>query len=711
MAVEVKSIEDLIEKVRAYNPSADIELIKRAYFFSSEAHWRQKRKGGTPFIEHPLQVASILADMKMDTTTICAALLHDTVEDTDTRLDDISKRFGYNIAFLVESLTKLGRMEFKSHEIEQAENFRKMLLSMTEDVRVLLIKFADRLHNVRTLEFLPEEKRQRIASETLEIYAPLANRLGIGWLKTDFEDLSFKYLMPELYEELVRKVAKKRQDYEDYIKQLISTVEVRLKDNGIYGVVSGRVKHYYGIYQKMQLRRLTFEEVHDALGLRIITETKENCYAILGLIHSLWSPVPGKFKDYIAIPKSNQYQSLHTTVIGPGGERIEFQIRTAEMDMIAEEGIAAHWRYKDKAGVSEKDKKYILWLRDLLQSYTEMTDARDLLEAVKAEVIPHEIYVFTPKGDVKELPYGSTPIDFAYTIHTAVGNRCVGAKVNGRMVSLKYRLQSGDTVEIITSPTHTPSRDWLKLVVTQKAKSRIKQWINTEEKRQGIELGIRLIEGELKRHALSTSLIKSEKMNELVKAYNLQNTDELFVSVGLGKLSPRQVVNRLLPEPEREEIEPGKKPLKKLKEQKGITIKGIDGILYHTAKCCFPIPGDNLIGFITRGRGVTIHRRDCSNLEILTVDSARLIDVEWKPEEGSTSQVRLLVYTVDKPGILANLSALISSVNINISHVEATANHDKNARIIFILEVKDKEQLTYLTQKMAQMEGVFTVSR
>ncbi|MBI4824779.1 MAG: bifunctional (p)ppGpp synthetase/guanosine-3',5'-bis(diphosphate) 3'-pyrophosphohydrolase [Nitrospirae bacterium] len=710
MGEEVKSIDDLTEKVRSYNPSADVEFIRRAYFFSSEAHGKQKRQEGTPFIEHPLSVAFILADMKMDTTTITGGILHDTIEDTDVTVDDIKKRFGYDVAFLVDSLTKLSKMEFKSHEIAQAENFRKMLLSMAEDIRVLLIKFADRLHNMRTLGFLPEHKRQRIASETLDIYAPLANRLGIGWLKTEFEDLSFKYLMPGLYEELERKVAKRREEHEGYIKQVVGIVEGRLKEQGVSGVVSGRVKHYYGIYQKMQRQKVPFDQIHDVLGIRIITDTKANCYATLGLIHSLWVPVPRKFKDYIGVPKSNQYRSLHTTVIGPGGERVEFQIRTEGMDRVAEEGIAAHWRYKDKSGMKEKDERYISWLREILQSQTEMTDARDLVEVIKAEVLPHDVYVFTPKGDVKELPDGSTPVDFAYAIHTQVGNRCIGAKVNGRMVPLRHKLQSGDTVEIIASQSHNPSRDWLKFVVTQRAKTRIKQWIKVEETKQGIELGMKLIETELKRHNLSPSLMKSEEMLKIAKFYNLQGMDDFFVSVGFGKISPHQVINRLMPEKTTEEpqrIKPQRKPA----EQKGITVKGIDDILYHTSKCCFPVPGDNLVGFITRGKGVTVHRKDCLTLEGLASDSERLVDVQWEPVTDSTSQAKLTVDTIDQPGILANLSAMISSVNINISHIEATTTQDKKARIIFILEVKDKSQLMATAQKMAQIEGVLSIKR
>ena len=703
-------IDLLIKKVLSYNPDADIELLKRAHLFSNEAHGSQRRIEGSPFIEHPLAVASILADMKMDVATIAAGLLHDTIEDTQTTIKDIKDTFGEEIAFLVEALTKLSKMEFMTKEEAQAENFRKMLLAMSEDVRVILIKFADRLHNIRTLQHLRENKQQRIASETLEIYAPIANRLGIGWLKTELEDLSFKIIMPDLYDELVRKVAKRKEEQEAYLKEVTGIVNSKLKEEGIPGDISWRIKHYYGIYQKMQKQEITFEQVHDVLGLRIITDTKANCYAILGLIHSLWSPVPGRFKDYIGVPKSNMYQSLQTTVIGPKGERVEFQIRTTEMDMLAEHGVASHWRYKEKGKVDEKSNRYISWLRDLIKAQRELSDAKDFLEAVKGEVIPEVIYVFTPKGEIKEMPVGSTPVDFAYSIHTQVGNKCVGAKVNGRIVPLKFILRSGDTVEIITSATHGPSRDWLKFVVTQRAKSRIKQWIKAEERKQSIELGIKLIEGELRRHDLSQSVLKSEDMQKALKFFNIQSLEDLYAFVGHGKLSAHQIVNKFVPEKLVEEA-PVPKVAKLPKEHKGITIKGVDNVLYHTAQCCFPIPGDSLVGFVTKGRGVTIHREDCPNLDRLAVDEARLVDVEWKTEGDATSPVKLFVETVDRPGILASLSALISSVDVNISHIEATSTEDKKAHIRFILEVKDKSQLSGLTQKIAQMEGVLKVSR
>ncbi len=704
------SLTGLLEKVRSYSPDADLMSMQRAYHFSREAHCSQKRSEGSPYINHPLSVAYILADMRMDTLSIASGLLHDTVEDAEISQEDIRTIFGKEIAFIVKGLTKLSKVEFRTKQEAQAENFRKMLLAMSEDIRVMLIKFADRLHNMRTLGFLPENKQQRIAAETLEIYAPIANRLGIGWLKTELEDLSFKYLMPQLYEELKRKVVKRREEQEGYITEVRELIEKKLKEEGLPGRVTGRVKHFYGIYQKMQKQRITFDQVHDVIGIRIITDNKANCYAILGIIHSLWTPIPGRFKDYIGVPKSNMYQSLHTTVIGPKGERVEFQIRTDEMHSLAEEGIASHWKYKEKGAVDDRSSKYISWLRDLVQVQKEVPNAVDFLEAVKGEVIPEVVYVFTPKGEVKEMPLGSTPVDFAYGIHTQIGHRCVGARINGKIVPLRYKLRNGDTVEIITSSSHGPSRDWLKFVVTQRAKSRIKQWIKSEENARSVELGIKLLENEFRKHGMSNTLMKSDEILAVAKALGVGTLEELFVSVGFGKVTPHQVINRLKPEKEVTEEE-AIKIRKPSKEHKGVSIKGIDDILYHTGKCCFPIPGDDLVGFVTIGKGVTVHRKDCPNLDRLASEDARLVDVEWQPATDQTASTKLFVETVDKPGILANLSALVSSLNINIAHLEATSTQDKKGHITLIIEVKDLSQLKLLMHKISQMEGVLRIRR
>jgi len=708
---EINTIDALIDRVFSYNPQADFDLFRRAYAFSREAHQKQKRVEGSPFIEHPLAVAGILTDMRLDSTTIAAGLLHDTVEDTETAVEDIKGLFGEDVAFLVDALSKLSRMEFKTTEEAHAENFRKMFLAMAKDIRVILIKFADRLHNMRTLGYLPETKRRRIAQETLEIYAPLANRLGIGWLKSEFEDLSFKSLMPEKYNELVEKVAKRREEQEGYLNEVIKIIHDKLAEASIPGRVIGRIKHYYGIYQKIQRQEIPFEQVYDVLGLRIITDTKANCYAILGVIHSMWTPVPGRFKDYVGAPKSNLYQSLHTTVVGLRGEKIEFQIRSEEMNRIAEDGIAAHWKYKEYNRIAEKDDKYFSWLRDIIHVQKDMPDAKEFLEAVKGSLFPDVVYVFTPKGDVVELPHGSTSVDLAYQIHTAIGHQCTGARVNGKIVSLKYTLQNGDTVEIITAPGHHPSKDWLKFVKSQRAKTRIKQWIRVKEREAGFKIGEELLERELRKHGLSPTLIRSKEILDIAKSFKLSTIEDLFLAIGYGKLSAHQIVNRLLPEEEKVEKPPVKKELKRTEEERGIKIKGLDDIMFHRSKCCYPLPGEKVTGFITRGRGVSIHTVDCPNLESIAVDKERLVDVEWATGGEATYAVRISVYTIDKPGVLADLSAVISSVNINIHRVDASTTYNKQAYIDFILEVKDKAQLDEVLKKVEQVNGVIEVKR
>ncbi|MFW9804670.1 MAG: RelA/SpoT family protein [Candidatus Thorarchaeota archaeon] len=710
---DMPSLNELQEKILVHEPDADVTLLRKAFYFSHEAHCSQKRIEGSPYIGHPLAVASTLADMHMDYKAIIAGLLHDTVEDTETRIDDIKDIFGDEVAFLVEGLTKLSKMESKSREDTQAENFRKMFLAMAEDIRVLIIKFADRLHNMKTLEYLSPAKQRRIASETLDIYAPLANRLGIGWLKSSFEDLSFRYLLPDVYNDIARKVAKRKEELEDYMNEVSSIVKKQLKKEGIKAEVNWRVKHFYGIYQKMVTQRILFDQVHDVLGVRIITQSKSDCYAILGIIHSLWTPIPGQFKDYIAMPKSNLYQSLHTTVIGPKGSRVEFQVRTEEMHMIAEEGIASHWVYKEKGKLKERDAKYIAWLRELVQSRDER-DAREFLEEVKGEVTLEVVYVITPTGDIKELPRGSTPVDFAYSIHSEVGHRCVGAKANGRIVPLRYELRNGDTIEIIKSSSHGPSKDWLNFVVTQRAKSQIKQWIKKEERKQSIALGTKLLETELKRHNIPLAKLKSKDIKQILDSFSLKSLDDLYVSIGFGKVSPHQVANRLLPPQEpgiADELALHTKEVTERKEFKGINIKGIDNILYNIGRCCYPVPGDRLAGFVTRGKGVTIHRKDCPNLQRIAADDARIIAVEWSPEDNENTPAKILVETVDKPGILANLSALISADEVNISHLEASSSSDNRAHFTFVLQVRDKKQLSKITEKISAASGVLAVKR
>jgi guanosine-3',5'-bis(diphosphate) 3'-pyrophosphohydrolase len=700
------TIEDVIDKVLKYRPKANIELIKKAYIFSREAHCAQIRKEGIPYIYHPLAVADILADMKLDSATIAAGLLHDTVEDADMTIDDISDMFSPEVAFLVDAVTKLSKLQFSTVEEAKAENFRKMFLAMSKDIRVILIKFADRLHNMRTIEFLPPEKQKRIALETLEIYAPLANRLGIGWMRNEFEDLSFKVLYPEEYEDLVKKVAKRKEEQQAYINKIISIVSEKLKEMNIPFKISGRVKHYYGIYQKMIKQKIPFEQVYDVIGIRVITDTVPHCYDILGVIHSQWTLIPGRFKDFISLPKSNYYQSLHTTVIGPGGERVEFQIRTEEMDIIAEEGIAAHWRYKERKDLNERETKIVAWLRELIK---EISDPKELLDAVKAEVIPDTIYAFTPKGDVKELPLGATPIDFAYAIHSEVGAHCAGAKVNGRIVPLNCQLQSGDVVEIITSPHQKPRKDWLQFVVTQRAKNRIKHYLRHEERQQAINIGKQLFEAELRKNGISSSISKSDKVNNILQSFSVQSLEDLYFLIGHAKISVHQVINKLVPESEREEIPTVKKPAERRDNKQFISLKGVDEVLYHIAKCCMPVPGDDIIGFITRGKGISVHRKDCENIKHL--EKERLIEVFWTSDGSSKVQTKISLECLDKAGILATITGLLSANNVNITAVKANSTADKRAFIEFTIEVKDRNHLSDIINKINQIPEVLLIKR
>lgn len=700
------NIYNLIEKVLKYRPKANIELIKKAYIFSWEAHCAQKRKEGIPYIYHSLAVADILADMKMDSATIAAGLLHDTVEDAEMTVDEISEMFSPEVAFLVDSVTKLSKIKFSTIEEAKAESFRKMFLAMSKDIRVILIKFADRLHNMRTIEFLSPDKQRRIALETLEIYAPLANRLGIGWMRNEFEDLSFKVLHHEAFTDLESKVAKRKEEQTSYIDSVIETLSKRIQEMNIPFKAYGRVKHYYGIYQKMLKQKITFDQVYDVIGIRIITDTVPHCYDILGIIHSLWTLMPGRFKDFISLPKSNYYQSLHTTVIGPKGERVEFQIRTEEMDIIAEEGIAAHWRYKERKDLDGKEMKLVSWLRDLIK---EISDPEELLDAVKAEVIPDTIYVFTPKGDVKELPIGSTPIDFAYSIHSEVGARCSGAKVNGRIVPLNYQLQSGDVVEIITSPHQKPRKDWLQFVITQRARNRIKYYLRLEERQQAIDIGKQLIEAEIRRHGFSTSILKSEKIDNILQSFSVQSLDDLYFLLGHTKISVHQVINRLIPESEKQDIIIQRKSVGKKDNKQFISLKGVDEVLYHIAKCCMPVPGDDIVGFITKGKGISVHRKDCENIKHL--NNERLIEVFWTTDDTSKAQTKISVECIDKPGILANLTGLLSANQVNITAVRANSTSDKRAFIDFTIEVKDRNHLAEIINKIYQVSEVIAVRR
>jgi GTP pyrophosphokinase len=705
--------QELLTKVLAYNPNADKELIERAYHFAAKSHAGQTRVSGMPYLSHPIGVAMILADLRMDSVTICSSLLHDTVEDCRVTVPQLRDEFGEEIALIVDGVTKLGRVEFSRKEERQAETFRKMLLAMAKDIRVIMVKLGDRLHNMRTLEYLAEAKQIRIAQETLDIYAPLANRLGIHWVKSELEDNAFKYLNPEAYQSLKEQIAARREEREQYIVQIKERVSQELERAGIMTRVVGRPKHFYSIYQKMLRQNIGFDEVYDVIGLRIITDCVRNCYAALGTLHSLWKPVPGRFKDFIALPKPNMYQSLHTTLMGPQGERVEFQIRTEDMHKIAEQGIAAHWRYKEGAKGDEKVTEKFTWLRQLLDWQQDMKDARDFMETLKIDLFPEEVYVFTPRGDVKSFPRGATPIDFAYSIHTEIGHKCVGAKVNNRMVPLRYQLRNGDAVEILTNPNHLPSKDWLKVVKTSRARAKIRAWIKAAEKERSIALGKELLEREIQKYGMNpASVLKSEEMTEVAKRFSLNTPIDLMAEIGFGKISVSQVLTKLLP---KEVLESRQKPAKAdhkpstTPEVGGVKIGGVEDIMTRYAHCCNPVPGDDIVGFITIGRGVSIHTADCARIDEFTPE--RLIDVEWDVKQVIPHPVGISVVTVDRPGMLAKISAAIALCEVNIREATVTTTDEQRAFLRFVIDINDLNHLQQVIKTIRQVKEVISVER
>ncbi len=706
-------LEDIVERIQQYHPDADVNLLRRAYIFSAKAHQGQTRLSGEAYLIHPIEVAAILAGLQLDAATVAAGLLHDTIEDTPAEPGELTAIFGEEVAMLVDGMTKISRMELQSSEQREADNFRKMIVAMAKDIRVILIKLADRLHNMRTLKSLPPEKQKRIARETLDIYAPLANRLGISKIKTELEDLSFMYLNPEAYQDLVQKVNRRRIERESYINELIEIMRSQLAEHGFKGEVKGRPKHFYSIYQKMLKQGISFDDVYDLSAIRIITDTKVNCYAILGLIHSLWTPVPGRFKDFIGVPKSNLYQSLHTTIIGPKGERVEFQIRTDEMHRIAEEGIAAHWRYKEKSAVSQREEQQFAWLRQLLEWQRDLPDAKEFMETVKGDLFPDVVYVFTPKGDVRELPQGSTPVDFAYTVHTDIGHQCVGAKVNGKIVPLKHILHNGDKIEVVTQTGHTPSRDWLKFVKTSKARTRIRAWLKIEERRRSILLGKELLDKELRKHDLNSSKVfKSDDLIKIARDMSHNTLDDLLAAVGYGKVSAHMVANKLAPDKTHVEAVPKKLFHKQPKPaNNAMNISGLDNMLIHLSKCCNPVPGDKVVGFITRGRGVSIHTADCPNVGELSFDKERLVEVSWGDFQPGAHAVKIVVKTEDKPGLLANVSSSISATEANITHAEVVVNENHEATLSFTVDIKDVEHLNRVIKNIETVNGVLDVRR
>jgi GTP diphosphokinase / guanosine-3',5'-bis(diphosphate) 3'-diphosphatase len=709
----VTDVQQLLTKVEAYNPHSERELIERAFHFAARSHAGQTRVSGMPYLSHPLGVALILADLRMDSVTICSSLLHDTVEDCGVTVPQLQEEFGEEVALIVDGVTKLGRVEFSRKEERQAETFRKMILAMAKDIRVILVKLGDRLHNMRTLEFLPENKQRRIAQETLDIYAPLANRLGIHWVKSELEDTAFKYLHPEAYHDLKEQIAARREERERYVVQIRERICQELERASIKATVIGRPKHFYSIYQKMLQQSINFDDVYDVIGLRIITDSVRNCYAALGTLHSLWKPVPGRFKDFIALPKPNMYQSLHTTLMGPQGERVEFQIRTEEMHKTAEQGIAAHWRYKEGGKSDEKVTEKFTWLRQLLDWQQDMKDARDFMETLKIDLFPEEVYVFTPRGDVKSFPRGATPIDFAFSIHTEIGLRCVGAKVNNRMVPLKYQLHNGDVVEILTNPNHLPSKDWLKLVKTSRARAKIRAWIKAAEKERSIALGKELLEREIQKYGMNpTSLLKSNEMAEIAKRFSLNTPTDLMAEIGFGKISVSQVLAKLLPkevwESRQKPTRTGTKP-ETTPEVGGVKVRGVEDIMTRYAHCCNPVPGDDIVGFITIGRGVSIHTADCSRLVEFTPE--RMIDVEWDVDEVIPHPVGISVVTVDRPGMLAKISAAIALCDVNIREATVTTTEELRAFLNFVIDINDLTHLQQVMKTIRQVKGVISVVR
>ncbi len=710
-------LNDILEKILSYNPAADLDVVRKAYVFSAKVHQGQVRLSGEPYLVHPMEVAAVLADLRLDVQTVATGLLHDTLEDTLTTFEELETIFGSEIANLVDGVTKISKIHFKTKEESQAENFRKMLLAMANDIRVILVKLADRLHNMRTLQYQPEIKQRSIAKETLDIYAPMANRLGISWIKSELEDLSFRYVNPQLYYDLASKVAMKKKERESFVEEVMEIISQKLTEHGIEGEVSGRSKHLYSIQKKMDSRKVDIDEIYDLIAIRVMVEDIRSCYAVLGVIHSTWKPIPGRFKDYIAMPKSNMYQSLHTTVIGPMGERMEIQIRTAEMHRVAEAGIAAHWKYKEGKGYDERDVKRFAWLRQLLEWQQELQDSQEFMNTVKVELFPEEVYVFTPDGDVKGFPKGASPIDFAYSVHTDVGHRCVGAKVNGKLVPLKYELKTGDIVEVVTSPHHTPSKDWLKLVKSTRARNKIRAWIKTEERKRSIVLGREVCEKDFRRYRLNyNKLLKSGEIKRVATEFGFVAEEDLMAAVGYGKLSCNQILGKLLSEEKLAETREQKesrvsKAIGKLskKSSSAIQVNGIDDVMVRFGKCCNPLPGDEVVGFITRGRGVTIHTADCSFA--MESDPERRLEVTWNKGKETALPVKIRVTCHDQKGILANIAQVIANCEANISSASVHSTVDKKGENLFEIEVSDLEHLTRVLNNIMHVSGVIKVER
>jgi guanosine-3',5'-bis(diphosphate) 3'-pyrophosphohydrolase len=707
-------ITDILDKTQTYLSASELEMIEKAYIYSATVHQGQVRLSGEPYLTHPMEVAGILADIKMDAATIISGLLHDTVEDTLTTVEQLEKEFGKDVAFLVGGLTKLSRISFGSQEERQAENFRKMILAMSADIRILVVRLADRIHNMRTLQYQAPDRKIYIARETMDIYAPLANRLGINWMKMELEDLAFQYISPEAYKELSMRVDKTNESRNRYTEEVKNIIVSELEKMSIKGEVEGRAKHLYGVYKKMHEQHINFDEVYDLIAFRVIIDSdkEKTCYEVLSIVHALWKPVPGRFKDYIAMPKANNYQSLHTAVIGPYGERVEIQIRTKMMHEWAEKGIAAHWRYKEGRAYKDNEENQIKKLREVLEIQQEIKNPKEFMSNLKLALFPEEVYVFTPNGDVKAFPKGATPIDFAYSIHTDVGNQCIGAKVNRNIVPLKYELHNGDRVEIVTKAGHHPSKDWLKYVVTSRAISKVRNWINLEEKKSSLTLGRDLLEKEFKRHNLKLgNYVKSDEIKKVFTQYSVASLDDLISLVGYGQLSPRQVVNYFLAEDAPKVEDPITEKVKKkttASPSQGISLTGIDDVMVRFARCCNPIPGDEISGYISRGRGMMVHTQKC--LHIKRMDTERIVEVNWNVQEKHAYPVNIKVVCTDRKGVLTEVSSIISSFDINISYAQV-ATTDMIATCNFVIDVNNLQQLDKIFSAIRQLKVVKSIER
>jgi GTP pyrophosphokinase len=708
-------IDDILEAIRSYHADADIDAVRKAYLYSAKVHHGQTRLSGDSYMTHLMEVAIILTRLRMDVPTIMTGLLHETIEDTLSTKEELRETFGDEVTEMVDGVSKISKIAFKTSEERQAENFRKMLLAMARDIRVILVKLADRLQNMRTLSHQPEERRLKIAQETADIYAPLANRLGISWVKSELEDLSLRYLEPETYKALSKKIAQHRRERDKYVATVKKKLEDILKEHDIDGQVQGRLKHICSIHKKIVKQKIEFEQIHDLIAFRIIVPTVRDCYAMLGVIHSSWKPVPGRFKDFIAMPKANMYQSLHTTVFGPSGQRMEVQMRTAEMHSVAEEGIAAHWKYKEGKTGAHSDEGRFSWLRQMLEWQKELKDSSEFMSSVKVDLFPEEVYVFTPDGDVKELPKQSTPIDFAYSVHSDVGHRCSGAKVNGRLVPLKTELSNGDIVDIITSKSQTPSKDWLKFVKTSKAKNRIRHWVKDQERQQSLELGRDLLEKELRKFGFSYNrALTLDTVKGALSELGFRNFEDLQAAVGYGKVTCNQVLSRIIPEQFKAEApKPSKisQVLGKIRRKPvdAINVQGLEGILVRFSKCCNPLPGDEVIGFISQGLGVTVHAADCPR--VLETDPDRRVEVSWNRQKGATRSVKIRVYSLDQKGILATITKVITKNAANILRASVYSTNDGRGIHSFEIDVQDVQHLTRVMESVQKVKGVQQVER